>query len=97
MIHRFPLPNLQSAGAEDARPLVLCHVGCRTALFCGDLLVFVRLVVALAGIGDGIGIATGDNVVFIVILRTSHVVVRRLGLRLIVIFGLFIEGGLIAK
>lgn len=49
--------DLQRAGAEDARLLVFGHEGRRGALVVGNLLVLVRLLVALACVGCRVGVA----------------------------------------
>src|SRR4029434_1679182 len=79
-------PDLQRPGAQDAGLLVLGHERGGGALVVGDLLVLVRLVVALAVVGGGVGVARRDDVVGVLVLGVlvggagRLVVVGRLGL-----------------
>lgn len=56
---------MQSPSAQDARPLVLGHVGRGGPLFVGDLLVLVRLFGALASVGLRGRIAGDDNIILL--------------------------------
>jgi hypothetical protein len=61
----------------------------------------VRLVVALAVVGGGVGVARRDDVVGVLVLAVlvggagRLVVVGRLGLGLVVLIGILVEGGLV--
>lgn len=96
-------PDLQRPRAQDARLLVLGHEGRRRALVVGDLLVPVRLVVALAVVGGRVGVARRDHVVLVLVLLLALVLRRaprlvlvgRLGLGLVVLIGVLVEGGLV--
>jgi hypothetical protein len=60
----------------------------------------VRLLVALAGVGGRVRVARRDDVVGILVLalelgRARRVVVGGLGLRLVVLIGVLVEGGLV--
>ena len=93
--------DLQGARAEDAGPLVLSHVRGGGAFLVRNLLVLVGLVVALATIGLGGGVAGDDDVllvlgaaavVLIVLVSLGH-----LGFELVIFDGiLVVEHGLLA-
>ena len=56
-------PDLQGAGAQDARLFVLCHVRRGGSLAVGDLLVLVRLLPPAPAVRRRAGIARGHHVV----------------------------------
>ena len=94
---------MQGARAQDTCLFVLGHERRRTPLIVGDLLVLLRLVVALAVVSGGVGITRRDDlsmilaVLIVLALSNSPGVfsICRLGLRLIVLIGILIEGGLV--
>lgn len=95
-------PDLQRARAQDAGLFVLGHKGGGGALVVGDLLVLVRLVVPLAGVGRRVGVARRDDVVLVLpglplVLRRARrlVLVGRFRFRLVVLIGVLVEGGLV--
>jgi len=61
----------------------------------------VRLVVALAVVGGGIGVARDDDVVLVALLTllvglaNGLVFIGRLWLRLVVLIGILVKGGLV--
>lgn len=55
-------PDLQSASAQNASSLVLCHVRSCGALLVGDALLFQALDTGRGLCGGAIGVARSDNV-----------------------------------
>ena len=94
-------PDLQRARAQNTGALVLSHEGRCCALVVRNLLVLVRLVVALAVVGGGIGVARDDDVVLVALLTllvglaNGLVFIGRLWLRLVVLIGILVKGGLV--